>query len=393
MRFTGLLADLRFALRLRRRRLALLGHAGRPRWPSASPPAAPSSTWSTPRCCGRCRFPTRRASTACRTTPSARDGSQVRRSNRVLNFLAIREEARSFSQVVGMRSVEWSLLDGGTPVPVAVGLVSPGSFELLGVQPGARPAVHAGRGTGRARRERRGAQPLAVAAAVRRPARRRRPDHPGRGPDGRRSSACSAPGFRFPYDVEAWMPERVDPAIEASLAVFARLAPGVAPAQAQAELDAIAARAEAIRPVVNRGVGFAMTPIRESLVGDSARTSLALMAAAVLLLVLASANVANLLLARGIRRAKEIAVRAALGAERGAPGPADAGREPGLRGDSAPRSAWPSRIRSARCWSGWCRTRCAISSGSPTPRWTCGRRSSPRRSPPRPACWPACCRR
>ena len=59
-----------------------------------------------------------------------------------------------------------------------------------------------------------------------------------------------------------------------------------------------------------------MTPIRESLVGDSARTSLALMGAAVLLLVLASANVANLLLARGIRRAKEIAVRAALGAER-----------------------------------------------------------------------------
>ncbi len=112
------------------------------------------------------------------------------------------------------------------------------------------------------------------------------------------------------------MPERVDAAVEASLAVFARLAPGVAPAQAQAELDAIAARAEAIRPVVNRGVGFAMTPLRESLVGDSARTSLALMAAAVLLLVLASANVANLLLARGIRRAREIAVRAALGAER-----------------------------------------------------------------------------
>ena len=112
------------------------------------------------------------------------------------------------------------------------------------------------------------------------------------------------------------MPERVDPAIEASLAVFARLAPGLAPAQAQAELDAIAARAEAIRPAVNRGVRFAMTPIRESLVGESARTSLALMGAAVLLLVLASANVANLLLARGIRRAKEIAVRAALGAQR-----------------------------------------------------------------------------
>jgi predicted permease len=124
------------------------------------------------------------------------------------------------------------------------------------------------------------------------------------------------PGFRFPYDVEAWMPEQVDRSMEVSLAVFARLAPGVSPAQAQSDLDGIARRAEAARPIVNRGVGFAMTPIRESLVGDNARTSLALLGAAALLLVLASANVANLLLARGIRRAKELAVRAALGAER-----------------------------------------------------------------------------
>ena len=57
--------------------------------------------------------------------------------------------------------------------------------------------------------------------------------------------------------------------------------------------------------------------IRESLLGDQTRTTMALMAAAVLLLLLASANVANLLLARGIRRGREIAVRAALGAERG----------------------------------------------------------------------------
>ena len=125
------------------------------------------------------------------------------------------------------------------------------------------------------------------------------------------------PGFSFPYDAEAWMPEQVRPASEASLAVFARLAPGVTRAQAETELDAIAARAEAIRPVANRGVRFAMTPVREFIVGNQSRTSFALMGAAVLLLLLASANVANLLLARGVRRAKEVAVRAALGAERG----------------------------------------------------------------------------
>ena len=68
-----------------------------------------------------------------------RDGQQVRRSNRVLNFLAIRDEARSFSQVIGMRSVEWSLIDGGSPVPVVVALVSAGSFDAARVR-ARRPA-------------------------------------------------------------------------------------------------------------------------------------------------------------------------------------------------------------------------------------------------------------
>ena len=144
--------------------------------------------------------------------------------------------------------------------------------------------------------------------------------------------------------------------------MFARLAPGVTRAQAEAELDAIAARAEAVRPVANRGVRFAMTPMRESLVGDESRTSLALMGAAVLLLLLASANVANLLLARGIRRAREIAVRAALGAERARQVRqmlveslvfAALGTAAGL---ADRRAAQPRR------WSTWCPTTCAISS-------------------------------
>ena len=245
-----------------------------------------------------------------------RDGGQVRRSNRVLNFLDIRTEARAFTQIVGMRSLSWSLIDGSTPVPVDVGLVSPGSFELLGVR-AAQGRLFT------AEEEQRGldAGVVVISHALWQRQFGGRLDVVGRTvrvEDHTPTVVGVLPaGFRFPYDVEAWMPERVDPRIEASLAVFARLAPEASPAQAQAELDAIAVRAEAARPVVNRGVRFAMTPIRESLVGANARTSLALMGAAVLLLVLASANVANLLLARGVRRAKEIAVRAALGAERG----------------------------------------------------------------------------
>lgn len=245
-----------------------------------------------------------------------RDGGQVRRSNRVLNFLDIRAEARTFSQVIGMRSLEWSLIDGDTPVPVSVALVSPGSFALVGVR-----AVH-----GRlfsAEEEDAGLEAgvVVISHSLWLGHLGGRPDVLGRTIrlEDRSHTVVGIlpPGFRFPYDVEAWVPEHVDPRIEASLAVFARLAPEATPAEARAELEAIAVRAEAVRPVANRGLRFAMTPVRESLVGTSARLSLALMGTAVLLLGLASVNVANLLLARGIRRAKDIAVRAALGAERG----------------------------------------------------------------------------
>ncbi len=245
----------------------------------------------------------------------AGDGSRVRRSNRVLNFLAIRDESRAFSQVVGMRSLEWGLVDGAAPVPVSIGFVSEGSFALLGVRPQLGRLFTADE-------ERTGvdANVLLLSHSLWQRQFAGRADIVGQTVrlESRMVTVVGVltPGFRFPYDVEAWMPERVDAATEASLAVFARLAPGVTAQQAQAELDAIATRAEAIRPVVNRGVGFAMTPVREFMLEDRTATSLALMGAAVLLLILASANVANLLLARGIRRAKEIAVRAALGAER-----------------------------------------------------------------------------
>ena len=114
----------------------------------------------------------------------AGDGSRVRRSNRVLNFLAIRDESRAFSQVVGMRSLEWALVDGAAPVPVSIGFVSEGSFDTAGRAAAARAALHGRRGADRRGRQRAAAQPLAVAAAVRRPCRHRRPDGAAREPHG-----------------------------------------------------------------------------------------------------------------------------------------------------------------------------------------------------------------
>ena len=243
-------------------------------------------------------------------------GSQrVLRSNRIPNFLSIRDEARNFSSVVGMYRAEWSLIDRDAPVPVNVILVSPGSLDLLGAR------VHAGR-LFTADEEAAGldANVIVLSHSLWQQQLGGRPDVVGSTlrVENRMVTVVGVlgPGFRFPYDGEAWMPERFSPTSDVSLAVFARLGPGVSPRAAEAELDAIATRAEAARPVANRGVRFAMVPIREDFVGNQSRTTLALMGAALLLLVLASANVANLLLARGIRRSREIAVRASLGAER-----------------------------------------------------------------------------
>ncbi|HYE87038.1 MAG TPA: ABC transporter permease, partial [Vicinamibacterales bacterium] len=242
-------------------------------------------------------------------------GQRVLRSNRVPNFHAIRDEARSFSDVVGLYRMEWSLISGDTPIPIKMTLMSPGSLEFLGAR------VHAGRFFTRDE------QQLGLDANVVMLSHSFWQQHFGGRQDVIGSTVriesriatvvgIVAPGFRFPYDAEGWMPERFSPTSETSLAVFARLAEGVTPQQAEQELDAVATRAEAARPVANRGVRFAMVPVREDFVGDQSRSTLALMAAALLLLVLASANVANLLLASGIRRAKEVAVRSALGAER-----------------------------------------------------------------------------
>ena len=247
-----------------------------------------------------------------------RDGRQVRRSNRVLNFLAIRDEARSFSQVVGMRSVEWSLIDGG----IAGSRIAWASCRrdrsrcwACGAQLGRLPTPDEERA--RSRRQR----ACVLSHSLWQRQFGGRPDVVGRTVrvEDRVATVIGVAAARASASPTTWRRGCPSASTQPPRPRW-RCSRGSRQAstrpQAQAELDAIAARAEAIRPVVNRGVGFAMTPVRESLVGDSARTSLALMGAAVLLLVLASANVANLLLARGIRRAKEIAVRAALGAER-----------------------------------------------------------------------------
>jgi putative ABC transport system permease protein len=128
-------------------------------------------------------------------------------------------------------------------------------------------------------------------------------------------------GYEYPLSVDVWVPLAMTPQQEQerglrNLDVIGLMAPHVSLSQAQSEMDTIAARLARQYPLTNSGLGVDITLLRDRDNEISRKFILILLGAALFVLLLACANVANLQLARAVSRQREVAIRMALGAGR-----------------------------------------------------------------------------
>jgi putative ABC transport system permease protein len=235
------------------------------------------------------------------------------------DFLDYRDASHSFAAMSAMLSYPTAAtLNGDVPEEVRATVVTSNFFRTLGVRP-----------AGRAFTLEEEVATTSDVVMMSESLWRRRYGSDARYPggtielDGRAATVIGIvpAGRGFPAGVDIWRPlARGGDDFQMRGAHFLRpilrLADGVTLAQGQAEVDVIAARLESMYPQSNTSWRLRLIPLRAALAGDVRAPLLALLGAAVLVLLIACANVSGLMLARAGERQAELAVRAALGATR-----------------------------------------------------------------------------